>query len=406
MVSVVARRAFLGLVVLSAGSVIYTNGRTQLLLHISILAAGVIVFMLRGGGFRRQASVRVMWLVAVLFTWLGISAATSPVPPDLTQYAYFFGKALAALLCLSLYDNRDELCDDLRLVLSVLMYHTLLAAALYPALRPFLTGYDAHTQTFGWLFYYPIDTISSRVNIMGLSWVRQQGLFWEPGVLQVHMNFLFMLAVFRKPRPSLAMGAALSVILTWSTAGLAILTGLLSVLLVRSVKKLRFVIPLIMVALGVVGYSAARSVRVKLVGENQTSFLLRLYDLQNAIDVISARPLSGIGPSYELYVSMVKADPVFTPVSDLITSERDGTTNSLLTAFVYFGIPIGLLMVIGTMRQTVIHVERAWLPGVVVILAMSVEPLAMTVLFLMFPLSAIVRGGSQRTPQRPGRSPA
>ena len=64
----------------------------------------------------------------------------------------------------------------------------------------------------------------SVVSIFNFEFCRNQGLFWEPGILQIYLNMLFFLEafVFKKSKLLLLLASVL-IITTYSTTGLILL---------------------------------------------------------------------------------------------------------------------------------------------------------------------------------------
>ena len=79
------------------------------------------------------------------------------------------------------------------------MYHSLLNFFAYPFIKGDLlvitNPFNEYTcSTFHYLFYY----MPSRNELSSFSslFCRNQGLFWEPGVLQIFLNLLFFIDAF------------------------------------------------------------------------------------------------------------------------------------------------------------------------------------------------------------------
>ena len=50
-----------------------------------------------------------------------------------------------------------------------------------------------YTKHFSYFYYMPEKSV---VSIFNFEFCRNQGLFWEPGILQIYLNMLFFLEAF------------------------------------------------------------------------------------------------------------------------------------------------------------------------------------------------------------------
>jgi len=83
------------------------------------------------------------------------------------------------------------------------------------------------------------------MNLFGIEFCRNQGLFWEPGVLQIYLNLFFFLQafIFKQNRWLILIGFA--ILGTYSTTGILILIGQLLYLFVQRFNQNKLYLPII-----------------------------------------------------------------------------------------------------------------------------------------------------------------
>ena len=69
----------------------------------------------------------------------------------------------------------------------------------------------------------------SVMNLFGFEFCRNQGLFWEPGVLQIFLNLFFFLEAFIYKRNRWLLIIGFVILGTYSTTGILILIGQLAI---------------------------------------------------------------------------------------------------------------------------------------------------------------------------------
>ena len=158
-------------------------------------------------------------------------------------------------------------------------------------------------ETFLHIFFYTTDR--GLINLFGVELCRNQGLFWEPGVLQGFLNmFFFHEAFIIKKRKSLLLLTAVVVLTTYSTTGLALLLIQSAVYVFNEFKTNKWVIPF-MFALCIPVYMIfSLNVEEKFQGEKEASFQKRYFDLIQPFFIATEHPLTGIGLDIEQFQEM------------------------------------------------------------------------------------------------------
>lgn len=307
---------------------------------------------------------------------------------DISPYLYFALQFNLALLVVRYYLNSNHrLAEDMVAALKLFMFHALIAFAIQFVVRGLLFEMDTGSygaKTFFYLFYYPRE-------VAEYIFLRNQGLFWEPGILQIYMNVLFFLSAFVLRRPRTAMLAAVAVLTTLSTAGLVVLSLQMLVLTWQVARRRPWLVVLQVVAVGLIGMLAYINVMEKVQGAYITSFAARAYDAETAALISLKYPLTGMGLSSERYLDeqqliAVEADPATGLLAEILVDR--GNTNSLLMMPASFGWPVAIMFLYFLYRQKLI-LQRRWLFLTMVGMVTFSEPLLFTAFFALFMASGL-----------------
>ena len=95
--------------------------------------------------------------------------------------------------------------------------------------------YDCYTLFK--FFFYLKNTHS--FSVLGIEFVRNQGIFWEPGVLQIFLNLiLFIHLIHKKKRGIIFWMTIIALLTTFSTTGLVVMFIQLIISFASDVKKI------------------------------------------------------------------------------------------------------------------------------------------------------------------------
>lgn len=230
-----------------------------------------------------------------------------------------------------------------------------------------------------------------------MSFQRNSGLFWEPGVLQLAMNlYLFYCIKYKKNIISIII-AGLIVFSTFSTIGFFILV--LNFIYFFYLKFTERRISILNIALVVGSLILFTPILIynsqnKMSGGN-TSGLVRLRDLLIGIELIKEKPIIGHG-KFDIDYLLTKSYVVNTE-NDLFSKSYiqssgemgGGYTNGLLGLIAWYGIPVSFLLYYFYFKNRFIDnnfIERS-IYCLIPLFSMISEPIAYTSFFLMFPLS-------------------
>jgi len=230
-----------------------------------------------------------------------------------------------------------------------------------------------------------------------MSFHRNTGLFWEPGVLQLAMNLYLFYCIKFKCNIFYIIVGGLTVFSTFSTMGFIILVLNFSYFFYLKFAEERlsiFTILLVLILLLFFVPFLTKNTNEKIDGEN-TSGLVRMRDLIVSIELIKERPILGHGKFDDNY--LLTKNYVINIENELFSNEYieasgemgGGFTNGLLGLIAWYGIPISLFLYILYFKNRFIDgnlIERI-IYCLIPLLSMISEPIAYTSFFLMFPFS-------------------
>lgn len=384
--------------VLSGGSVYFVLNRNGCIL--SFLAFILtLLFLYKPKIIKKNVKSVLLSLILVLLL-LTINYAFSLKPQDYTKYGYiYFEFLVGAIFCLYIYATftYNEFTRILYKVLKFIRLHALLSAILI-SLFPFLftvvvnnefSGYKA--QSFIYIFFKVSDQYS--FNFLGLNITRNQGLFWEPGVLQLYLNLLllFQLYVVRTKNIDIFL-TIICIITTYSTSAYAImLIVMLSYLIQLIWKRPWLLLPISLIFLLVFVPLFRSNVENKFQGDHQTSSLVRVYDFIQQITIIKENFITGVGLDDQRYEKIrlnYGISKVFQNVMGTNQVER-GSTNSVLFLLATMGVFMGGILLYAFANQNLIK-EKNTVLTILLLIGVMVEPLLLKPFFITLTLSGLM----------------
>ena len=244
-------------------------------------------------------------------------------------------------------------------------------------------------ETFLNLFFYTTDR--GIVNIEGFEFCRNQGLFWEPGVLQVFLNILFFLEAFVIKKSKLFLLFLSFVILTsYSTTGLAILLIQAIVYLSEQIKNNKLILAVITTLLVPLFFVFSVNIKDKIQGEKEGSFQKRIFDLTQPVFIAMDNPLTGVGLDVfqfqkireEFYISSNS----FIGITSTTKVTDKGSSNSVMFLLAGTGFPTSLILLYMFFKQRIIE-NKKWLFMIILFISVMSEPLLLRPFFLIFIIS-------------------
>lgn len=309
---------------------------------------------------------------------------------DPRAYVIFFLHFVSALGLFSYYKiSRYSFHNDFYIILKFITYYSLFGFILMLVFSKRMEIIKINETSYyhlGFLFFY-IDTFFNNFS-------RFTGFFWEPGILQIYLNIFLFYSLYVFKNKWLTFIAVIAIIGTGSTAGYIIMT-LQFGWLIFSLKKNIFFLFVILLASPILTNIILSNLNNKFQGDGISSFWSRTYDLENGITLTINNPILGIGlidvntymktsQSYKyLNLSNVEMSKYF-----INSKSESGNSNSLIKVAYTFGIPIFILFLRCLARQNIITTKKG-LFIIILLISISVEPIGMTPLFLIFVISGL-----------------
>jgi len=364
---------YCGIAVVSMALVVYNSGGVRIIPSF-ILSLMIIALLILKLTEKFRLTRRPVIIIMPFFLFLlGVNKVLSK-SPGTKYYIIQVSFIVIGTLMLGIYGKKEKIAGSLYLALQFFMWHALLSLVF----GLMLSGYAHLHQIFGstekfippFFFYPEFDTVPG--------YMRVQGLFWEPGVLQYYMNLLFLLALHYRNKV-VASFAFLTVLSTFSTTGYLILAFSLAYLLGKKVFRMNFRKGIIAAVGGLlIGLPLMAlvyfNVYEKIEGGGRRSTAVRFYDLITGLNIVAEHPLTGIGLDPETLISQhsqVGYEGVKLTEAEL---EEKGLSNGFLVGAATWGLPIFGLMLLFLYRQPLLPIEPVLFFGVTC-LFLAGEPL-------------------------------
>ena len=389
------------LLIMSTGGLLFVFNRNLLSMSFCIFLVVVIFFSYNIK--RNLTSASLMTLGSFLLLGL-INYFFAITEQAINKYLFHLVTVVITTLVLFHFlNNRSNkvFLDRLYFVLKLIAFHSLFNFLFFFLVKNNLTTITAayhECQTFQYLFFY--TTEKSLIEVLGVEFCRNQGLFWEPGILQSFLNILFFLEAFVFKRNKKILLLVIFLILTtYSTTGIALL---LLQLFAYSYNQFRtsklipilaliFVIPIYLVFKG--------NIYEKMKGENEYSFQKRLFDLTQPVFIAMENPLTGVGLDLlqfqkvrkEFYISdnaLSQVNAFFGTEVKVEISDK-GSSNSIMFLLAAVGFPTTIILLYMFINQQLIPYKK-WLLMVILIISVMSSPLLLRPFFFIFICSGFI----------------
>ncbi|KAA2245358.1 hypothetical protein F0L74_05185 [Chitinophaga agrisoli] len=375
-----------------------------------IMLGGVVFFLLimvllgltlvLRSGYNQTALVRCgsfFFMAIIILITFQLKNTHQLIDEEFPNFLFRFFIAWLAVLCFRLSGRNME--DMIYKLLQVIAWHALLNFFIQFAVGPFLMDIDLEilkVKTFSFIFFY-----ESLFDFAGGSIFRNQGLFWEPGVLAIYLNLLFYISILRKKNVFVGVLSAFLIFTTFSTTGLMLLV-VQSLVIFKGVirKNIAYIVPLLLLCIPILPF-ILDNFQSKLQDDNG-SFLVRAYDYMVSLNMIKDNWLTGVGFGNDVYLKAQESSSFFQS-AELLEVRRN--SNSIMLLFVSFGIPVGIIVMRYLFLQRAIMGNR-WLLLFMVVVGLSSEPLIFTGFFMMMIISGAVRPGLSTSAASPPALPA
>ena len=302
-------------------------------------------------------------------------------------YGSFLVRPFLILFVLAIYNyDYGKIAENIEKVLVAVAWLALanfFLANLLPSIFTPATNGVYRVNTIFYLFNYLEPTYR-----WGLTIYRNQGIFWEPGVLAIMMNFLILIKVIEKgEKLTKAILPIIVVLTTLSTAGYL---GMSIVLIYWIYKKNKqtnkhfyafFVGALVLLIFVPI---VIQEVEYKMtIGIGSAS--ARQYDLLVGYEMIKDNPFFGIGLDKEKYLRELSKYTI--DIYNYDDSFARNNSNIFISLFARLGIPMGLLFMIGIYKQNIFQHRTCFF--LVACVGMMSEPVLFVNFYFLLILSSV-----------------
>lgn len=288
--------------------------------------------------------------------------------------------------------KKKRFLDYLYFTLLVVLFHSLLNFFIYPLISGSLSNisnWHYECSSFLNLFFYIPQKYS--FDILNFTMVRNQGLFWEPGVLQVFLNILLFLSLFVRRFKLFMVGlVSLAILTTLSTTGLLVMLLQFIIYSTTVIRKNILLLPIILSLF--VGLYVITSLNLtdKILGDGATSFQVRLFDLVQPVLIAADYPLTGIGLDDQQYIEVRNRIDYNLWIEGIrFDSVEKGATNSIMFFLASSGFPATIFLLLMLYRQTLISSYKK-LFFVIMVFSLMTEPLLLKPFFFIFVISGVI----------------
>ena len=375
--------------VLTAGSMLFIFFRKEMLYFAFFLFS--TLFMVKNL-YKRELLILVQLLILFLslLTINFVFASTSQSTQKLFANIVIFTTSIFSAMYYTREENKKLFIPHLYLVLKIILIHALINFFIYPFTKSLMfeisnSRYDC--VTFFNLFFYLKHTHS--FSVFGIELVRNQGIFWEPGVLQIFLNLLlFLISFIKKKRGPIFWLTVLAILTTFSTTGLVVMFVQLLISFSSDVRKNILFLPIGILLILSVYYITSVNISEKIHGDSQYSFQARFFDLVQPLYMASEFPITGVGLDDEQFIKTRQKTrfSLNLQLLDFSNVNDKGSTNSIMFFLAAAGIPFTLMILIMLYHQEFVPEKRKWF-FIFIVISLMTEPIMLRPFFLTFVMS-------------------
>ena len=389
--------------VFSTGGLLFVFNRNNSFLVLAVMVLFSIFFNRHS---IKKSKIKVSFLTFLFVSsFFVLNFLVAPTEQSLIKYSFFGITIFTTILTLFYFKNQQKellFLTNLYKVLKLILYHSLISFVAYYFIKDqlfLITSKYHESLTFHYLFYYSPDE-GSILNLFGIEFCRNAGIFWEAGILQVYLQILFFLEInyFNKDKKLLAL-TLLGVLTTYSTTGLALIILQIIYFLVKEAKTNIVITSLVLVSLLFPLNSLfTANIKDKVTGQFESSFQKRLFDLTQPFFIALEYPLTGVGLDLDRFNEVRER---FYISSDLnpslnrlgieqkVETTSKGSTNSVMYLLAGMGFPTATLFIWMFFKQQIITKHRIFWFIITFVSVMS-SPLLLRPFFLMFIVSGFM----------------
>ncbi|MFG1230456.1 O-antigen ligase family protein [Xanthobacter wiegelii] len=241
------------------------------------------------------------------------------------------------------------------------------------------------------------------------AFAKADGFFFERGVFQLFLNLYLYFAIFVYKKKVDIVLAALGVLSTWSTIGVAIM-GMLFLLSVvissgsRSGNQSRMGIIAVIIVLAVpLSSLIVQNIQDKLYGSQSSSADARAFDFAAGMDIVSSHPIVGIGFSNDVFAEEFRQRSYLAGAGQGREIADRGMSNGIVRLFLNVGIPVAIIFLFGMFRSRL--VQNPLVVGLVLFFSLISEPIIFCPFVLMIIFSGLIPRRRVQQPAQPDVAP-
>lgn len=349
-------------------------------LGLAIFSLSILFFILRR---RSLIKKKYLYLLLIIYTILIVSIYVNEV--SFINYRGIFMSLFSSVMILSSFENTKDVANYFIKACRIVMwlaFMNFILTSLLPNLFVKAIANDGSYEVF--TIFYIFNNLGVPYQIADINFFRNQGAFWEPGVLQVIMNILVYYYLFEEKKSLKYILLPIFILLTTaSTTGLFLFAFLFTI---KSIKEFDIKRLSIFILVGISFVPILMNdIEYKFKGKGQQSSELRTYDALMGLYIISKHPFTGIGIDDDKYKKEIGLSFVEVNGKNL-TIER-GNTNSIILLCLYFGIPLAIIILYMVYHQRLF--EKKWLFFIILIVCLMSEPLITRMFFYLLLMSSI-----------------
>ena len=348
----------------------------------------ILIFFFLYSKINFRISNQTSGILIFIFIYFLYSLIISFGKSDMIFLAYRFHDIISAFLLINyILVRKIDILKEINYVFRFIIIHAfigfILSVFFFDLFSPisYLTDEKIGISRF-LLFFAP--------NSSYLGIHRAQGLFWEPGVLQIYLNiFLFiLLSINQKKEWFFILITSFLILATLSTTGFIIFS--ITIIYFFSgiiLRKPIFVILFLLTSPLFYGYYNFTKIILndKFDGDRVGSYEARRFDALNSLNIILDNPF-GIGFNHEKYQEIARNN--IYNIDSLVKTDR-ASTNGILILFVSTGVFFGFMFLTMLFFQNILQ-KNKFLVFLIIVFSLSSEPLFFSPFFIIFALSSFV----------------
>lgn len=392
----------ISLLVLSSGGLLFVFNRN--ICYAIFLGVLLLAVLFSKDRFKAREVNSVLLTSCTILFLFSINYIFAISTQTINKYAYYLTVCAVSILTLLYFRNKnvkDIFINKLYFILKIILFHAGLNFFAYFFIKNDLSTISSVNndyETFLNIFFYVPQ--KCLISVFGLEFCRNQGVFWEPGILQAFLNSLFFLEAFIIKRSrALLIVIVLVIFTTYSTTGLAILLLQGLVYVYNEFKKNKLLFLLIVSALIPIYLILQINVEDKVQGEKEASFQKRLFDLTQPFYIALENPITGIGLDAEQFQRFREEFYFTSPTLNYIYNQTGvglkvdvtdkGSSNSIMFLLAATGFPTTFIFIYMFFKQQIIK-EKKWLWMMIMLISVMSEPLLLRPYFFIFVVSGFI----------------